>query len=99
MAEGIIIRCHTIDGCDRPESTGEIIRASIAHDAHGAHRQNGAEGLPDFIIKPVFADLIDIDCIRFAQNFELFASDLAGAADRKSGTWEGVATYEASGQA
>ncbi len=85
--------------CHRAQRAGKIIGAPVAHHADGAHRQDGDEGLPDFVIQPVFADLVDIDRIGLAQNLQLFAGDLAGAADGKAGAGEGVAADETVGQA
>ncbi len=99
MGEGVIIGRHPVDRCDGAQGAGEVIGASVAHDTDGAHRQNCDEGLPDFIIQPVFADLVDVDRISLAQDLEFFAGDLAGAADRKAGAREGVAADEAGGQA
>ncbi len=47
----------------------------------------------------MFADLVDIDRIGLAQDLELVAGNLAGAADRKAGTREGMAADETVGQA
>ena len=94
MGERIVIRRHPIDGRDRPQRTGEIIGAPVAHHTHGTDGQDGHEGLPDVIVKPVFADLVDIDRIRLAQDLKLLAGDLSGAANRKAGAGERVASDE-----
>ena len=71
----------------------------VAHDADGFHRQDGGERLPDRVIKPVFVDLVDINGVSTAQEVELFRGDLSRAADRQTGTGEGVAGDERGRQA
>ena len=45
------------------------------------------------------ADLVEVDRVGLAQDRELLAGDLAGAADGEAGAGEGVAADEALGQA
>ena len=47
----------------------------------------------------MFADLVDIDGIGFAQDIELGTRDFTGAADCEARSREGVAPDEAGGQA
>ena len=99
MAERVVIRGHPVDRCHRPKRTGIVVAAPVAHHAHGAHRQQGHEGLPDRIVQPVAPDLVQIDGIGPAQDRQLIAGDLARAADRQARTGEGMAADEAVGQA
>ena len=99
MAERVVIRRHPVNGCDRAQRAGEIIGSPIAHHPDRLDRQDRDESLPDFIVKPVAADLVDENRIGLAQDIELFARDLAGAADGKAGAGEGVTPDKAVGQA
>ena len=45
-----------------------FVRPEIAHHADGLHRQQHRERLPDLIVQPSLADLIEINRIRLAQN-------------------------------
>ena len=99
MGERIVIRRHPVHRRDRAQRKRIVIGAPVAHHAHGAHRQNGGKGLPDLVIKPVLADLVDINRIGPAQDVQLFARDLAGAADGQTRTGEGVSADKAGGQA
>ena len=71
-----------------------VVGAAVAHDADGADRQEDGEGLPDGVVEAVAADLVEIDGVGLAQDRELVAGDLAGAADREAGAGEGVAADE-----
>ena len=84
MAERVVIRRHAIHRGDCTQGAGVIIGAAIAHHAHSAHRQDRHKGLPNLIIKTVFADLVDVDGIRLAQDVQLVAGNLAGATDRQT---------------
>ena len=99
MAEGVVIRRHAIDRGDRPQRQRIVIGPPVAHHADGTHRQNGGEGLPDLVIKPMLADLVDVNRIGPAQDIQLFGGDFPRAADRQTRTGEGVAADEAVGQA
>mgnify|MGYP000520507625 CR=1 FL=1 len=99
MGEGIVVGGHAVDARHGAERAGIVVGATVAHHAHGAHRQERHEGLPDLVVEPVAADLVDIDRIGPAQDLELLAGDLAGAADREAGAGEGMAADEALGQA
>jgi hypothetical protein len=44
-------------------------------------RQQHRKSLPDLVVEPGLADLVDIDHVGVAQDLEFFARDLAGAAD------------------
>ena len=99
MCERVVIRCHAIHRCHRAQGAGEVIGSAVAHDTDGAHRKDRDKGLPDFIIKPVLADLVDVDRIGLTQDFEFFAGDLARAANCEARAREGVAADEAVGQA
>ncbi|MPL73681.1 hypothetical protein SDC9_19487 [bioreactor metagenome] len=99
MAEGVVIRRHAIDRGHRAQRAGIVIGAPVAHHADGADRQDRHEGLPDLVVEPVLADLVDIDRIRLAQDREFLAGDLAGAADRQARAREGVTADELRRQA
>src|SRR3546814_1098592 len=85
-----------LDGAQR---TDEVVGAVVAHDADGLHRQKHGEGLPDRVVKAGLADFVEIDCIRLAQDVELFAGYGTGAADCETRTRERVAADEAFRQA
>ena len=97
MGKRIIVCGHPVDRCDRPQCTGKVIGSAVAHNADGANRQDCDEGLPDLVIEAVLADLVDEHRIGAAQDVQLFAGDLSGAADRQAGAGEGVPTDEAGG--
>src|SRR3546814_8280843 len=74
-----------LDGAQR---TDEVVGAVVAHDADGLHRQKHGEGLPDRVVKAGLADFVEIDCIRLAQDVELFAGYGTGATDCETRTRE-----------
>ena len=71
----------------------------IAHHADGFDRQKHSKGLPDGIIKPRLADLVEIDRICLAQNIAAFLCDLARNANRKARPWKGMPPNKDIGQA
>ena len=89
MGERIVVGSHAINGIYGAQRAGKVIGTSVAHHAHGADGQNGNKGLPDFVIKPVFADLVNVDGIRLAQDGQFLTGDFAGATDCKAGAGEG----------
>ena len=93
------IRGHAVDRGDGAQGADEFVGAAIAHDADGLDRQQHGKGLPDGVVEAGLADLVEIDGIGFAQDFELFAGDAARAADGEARTREGVAADETVGQA
>ena len=99
MGERVVIGGHTIDRSDRTQRAGKVIGPVVAHDPNGAHWQDRHEGLPDFVVEPVLADLVDIDRVRLAQDVELFAGDFTWATDRKAGARERVTSDKRCGQA
>mmetsp|Transcript_5355 Transcript_5355/g.8426 ORF Transcript_5355/g.8426 Transcript_5355/m.8426 type:complete len:450 (-) Transcript_5355:1154-2503(-) len=99
VAERIIICGHPIHGGDGAQRAGIVIGAPVAHHPHGLDRKDRDKGLPNLVVKPMLADLIDIDRIGLAQDVELGARNLAGTADREAGTGEGVSADKAGGQA
>ena len=99
MTERVVIGGHAVDRCDGAEGTGVVICAPVAHDADRPHRQDCDKGLPDLVIKPVLADLVDVDGIGLAQDIKLGTGDFAGAADGKTGAGKWVAPDETVGQA
>ena len=70
VAKRIVIRRHPIDGGHGPQGAGIVICAPVAHNPDRAHGQDRYKGLPDLVVKPVLADLIDIDRIRLAQDIQ-----------------------------
>ena len=76
-----------------------VVGAAVAHDADRAHRQQHGERLPDVVVEAGVADLLEVDRVGLAQDVELFARDLARAADGEAGAGERMAADEAFGQA
>src|SRR5690606_27730186 len=72
-----------------------FISPAIAHDAHGLHREQHGEGLPDLVVLARLADFVEIDRIGLTEDVELFAGDAARAADGKARSREGVAANKA----
>ena len=99
MGKGVGVGGHPIDRCHRAERQRIIISAPVAHNAHGFHWQDRGKSLPDVIIKPVFANLVDVDGISAAQNIQLFCGNLARATDGKARAREGMAADKGSRQA
>ena len=75
-----------------------IVGAAVAHHAHGAHRQQHREGLPDVVVEAGAADFLDEDVVGEAQDVELLARDLARAADGEAGPGERMAADEGPGR-
>ena len=98
MGERIVVRCHAIHRGHGAQCQRIVIGAPVTHHAHSFHRQNGGKGLPDFIIEPVFSDLVDINRIGVTQDVQFLRRDLAGATDGKSGAGERVAANESGRQ-
>ena len=99
MGERVIVGGHAIDRGHGAQGAGIIIGPPVAHHAHGADRQDGDEGLPDVVVKPVLADLVDVDGVGLRAGCRALARDLARAADGKAGAGEGVAPDETLRQA
>ena len=91
MAEIVVVRRHAVGRGHRAQGADEFVGALVAHHAHGLDRQQHGEGLPDIVIEPGFADLVEIDAVRLAQDVQTVAGDLAGNADRQPGSGERVA--------
>ena len=85
---------HAVDRGDGAQRADEFVGAAVAHDADGLHRQQHGEGLPDGVVEAGLADLVEIDRVGLAQDFELFAGDAAGAADGEARSREGMAADE-----
>jgi len=45
-----------------------VVRAPIAHNAHGADGEKDGKGLPDFVVQARFADFVQIDDVGLAQD-------------------------------
>ena len=50
-----------------------VVGAPVAHHAHRAHRQQHRERLPDRVVQPGRADLLQIDRVGLAQQLQLLA--------------------------
>ena len=72
MGKGVIVRRHPVHAGHRAQGQRVVIGPPVAHHAHRLHRQDRGEGLPDLVVKPVLADLVDIDRIGAAQDVQLF---------------------------
>jgi hypothetical protein len=66
-----------------------LVGAAVAHDAHGLHRQDHGEGLPDFVVEAGAADFLEIDFVGLAQDVELLARDAAGQRIARPGPGNG----------
>ena len=95
MGKGVVVGGHSVHGSDGTQCAGIVVGASIPHDANRTHGQDRDEGLPDFIVKTMFADLVDIDRICLAQDIQFCACDFPRAADRKAWPWKRVASNKA----
>jgi hypothetical protein len=98
MLEGVVVGGHAVDRGHGAQRTDVVVGAPVAHHADGAHRQEHGEGLPDRVVEAVVADLVEIDGIGLAQDRELFAGDLAGAADGEAGPGKGWRPTKVSGR-
>jgi GMP synthase (glutamine-hydrolysing) len=67
MVEGEVIGGHAVGRGDGAQRAGLVIGAAVAHHAHGAHRQEDGEGLPDVVVEAGLADLVEIDGVDLAQ--------------------------------
>ena len=77
----------------------EIVGAVVAHHADALHRQEHRKGLPDRVVEPGLADLVEIDRVGLAQDVELFARDRARArGSRGPGPGNGCRPTNASGR-
>src|SRR5262245_4921431 len=92
--EGIEVGAHPVGRGHRAQPDDVIVGAIIAHDADGAHGQQHGERLPNVVVEPGAADLLDIDVIGAAQDIELFPRDVAGAADGEPGPGKRVSADE-----
>ena len=75
----IIVCGHPVDRRDSPQCTGKVISSAVAHNADGANRQDRDESLPDLVVETVLTNLIDINRIGAAQNFEFLAGNFSRA--------------------
>ena len=92
--EGVVVGGHAVDAGDGAERADVVVGAAVAHDADGADGEEDGEGLPDGVVEAVAADLVEIDGVGLAEDGELLAGDVAGAADGEAGAGEGVAADE-----
>ena len=76
--EGIEVRGHAVVGCDGAKGADEIVRAAVAHDADGAHRQEHCKRLPDRVVEPGLPDLVEVDGVGLPEDRQLLARDRAG---------------------
>src|SRR5690606_14846528 len=88
-----------VDRGHGPQRTHELVGTAIAHHAHGLHRQKHGKRLPDGIVEPCLADLVEIDRVGRAQDLELLAGHGTWAADRKARARERMAPDEVVRQA
>src|SRR5262245_32095952 len=79
--EGVEVGGHTVGRGHGAQAHHIVVGTEVAHHADGAHRKEHRERLPDVVVEPGSADLLDIDVVGEAQDVELVARDLAGAAD------------------
>ena len=84
---------------DGSQRTDMIVGAAVTHYADSLDRQQHGEGLPDRVVEPRFADLVEIDRVGFAQHLELLRGDRAGNADREARPGKRVTADKAFGQA
>ena len=92
--ERINIGRHPIGAGHSAQAADAVIGAAIAHHAHGFDGQQHSESLPDFVIEPRLADLVQINRIGFAQNIAALFGNLARNADCKTRPWEGMAAHK-----
>src|SRR5688572_21918900 len=97
--EGVEVGGHSVGGSYRAQTDDMLVGTSVAHDAYGLHREDHGKGLPDLVVQTGAADLFEINLVGEAKNIQLVACDLAGAADRKTGTWKRVPADEGFRQA
>src|SRR6478736_4049361 len=78
------MRGHEIDRLNRAQCDDPLVRARVADDAHGLHRQEYSKGLTDFVVQAGRAQFADEDVVGALQQFHEFASDLAKDAHTES---------------
>ena len=94
MREGVVVGGHAVGRGDGAQRAHVIVGARVAHDADGVHRQQHGERLPDLVVEPGLADLVEVDGVGLAQDRQLLLGDLAGDADGEAGTGERMAADE-----
>src|SRR3954470_21747676 len=99
MVEWEIVGGHAVDRRDSAEGAGVVVSPLVTHDADSADRKQDSERLPDGIVEAGIANLLQVDLVGFAQDGQLFRSDIARNADGESRPREGVAADEAFGKA
>ena len=68
MSKRIEVGRHAVDRGHGAQRADDVIGAPVAHHADGAHRQQHREGLPDRVVEPGLADLVEIDRVGLAQD-------------------------------
>ena len=87
--EGVDLGGHAIDAGDGAQGAGVVVGAAVAHDAHGADREQHGEGLPDRVVQARGPDLLQEDRVGAAEDGQAFLGDGAGDADGEAGAGEG----------
>ncbi len=98
MAERIAVGGHAVARGNGAQGAHVVVRARVAHHAHRLHRQQHREGLPDRVVEPGAANLVEIDRIRPAQDGELFGRYLARHADGETGSGKGMPADQSVGK-
>ena len=93
------VRRHRVDGAHAAKRDGVLVGALVAHHADALDGQEDREGLPDLVVDPRPADLLDQDRVGLAQRLEPLAGHLADDADSETGARKGVAAHDRLGEA
>src|SRR5690606_40066271 len=88
VREWVVVSGHAIGGGHGPERAHVVVGARVAHDAHGTHWQKNRERLPDRIVEPGFADLLQVDRVGTPQNVKLLACNLSRHTNGEARTWK-----------
>jgi hypothetical protein len=67
----------------RAQANDVFVSAAVAHHADGLHRQQYRKRLPDLVVEPGAANLVNMDAVGEPQDVELLARDLARLARRQ----------------
>src|SRR5216684_7497495 len=81
--ELIEIRGHAVGRSHGAQRDDVLIGAAVTHHADGLDRQDHRKRLPDVVVEPGAADLLDEDLVGKPQDLQLLAVDRTGTADRE----------------
>src|SRR5690606_5502894 len=74
------VRCHAVDRSNGTQSADIVIGAVVTHYTHRLDGQKYCECLPDRVVKPRLANLVQIDRVGLTQDFEFLTRHRTRAA-------------------